>query len=101
MVKYLQDHGAAFRYGVTVNNVEFELTAGKKAARAIVGVDENGADFRIQLTDNDMVYITNGSMTESSNYDSDTTPAVGHAAYLRNTSLRLARERVCSGVPPK
>lgn len=76
MVKYLTDHGAKFHYGVTVNNVEFDITADKKAARAIVGVDENGKDFRIELTDNDMVYITNGSMTESSNYGSDTTPAV-------------------------
>ena len=76
MVKYLTDNGAKFRYGVTVNNVEFEITADKKAARAIVGIDENGNELKIQLTDDDMVYITNGSMTESSGYGSDNEKAI-------------------------
>ncbi len=30
MVKYLEDHGAKFEYGITVDNVEFEIADNKK-----------------------------------------------------------------------
>ena len=70
MINYLKEHGANFRYGVTVTNVEFEITDTKKAARKIVAHDKAGNDISIDLTDNDLCFITNGSMTESSCYGS-------------------------------
>ncbi len=76
MVKYLEDHGAKFEYGVTVNNVEFEITEDKKTARKIIAVDKGGKDISIDLNENDFVFITNGSMTEGSGYGDDNTPAV-------------------------
>ncbi|MGM9917900.1 MAG: oleate hydratase, partial [Lactimicrobium massiliense] len=70
MINYLKAAGCNFRYGVTVTNVEFEITDTKKAARKIVAHDKDGNDCSIDLTDNDLCFITNGSMTESSSYGS-------------------------------
>ena len=75
MVKYLEDHGAKFEYGVTVDNVEFSISDDKKVAKKIVARDKTGKDISIDLTENDLVFITNGSMTESSGYGDDNTPA--------------------------
>ena len=35
MVKYLEEHGVAFHYGVSVTNVLFDISAGKKQAKRI------------------------------------------------------------------
>lgn len=75
MVKYLQDHGAKFEYGITVDNVEFEITEDKKVAKKIVAKDRTGKDISIDLTENDLVFITNGSMTEGSGYGDDNSKA--------------------------
>lgn len=75
MVKYLEEHGAKFQYGVTVDNVEFEITNDKKVAKKIVAKDKQGKDLSIDLSENDLVFITNGSMTEGSGYGDTHTPA--------------------------
>ena len=75
MVKYLEDHGAKFEYGITVDNVEFSIAEDKKVANKIVARDKDGKDVSINLTENDLVFITNGSMTEGSGYGDDNTPA--------------------------
>ncbi|WP_425448241.1 oleate hydratase [Dethiothermospora halolimnae] len=75
MVKYLKDHGAKFEYGVTVDNVEFSISDDKKVAKRIEATDKDGNDVSIDLTENDLVFITNGSMTEGSGYGDDNTPA--------------------------
>lgn len=75
MVKYLEDHGVKFEYGITVDNVEFSITEDKKVANKIVARDKDGKDVSIDLTENDLVFITNGSMTEGSGYGDDNTPA--------------------------
>ncbi len=75
MVKYLEDNGAKFQYGVTVDNVEFEIRPDKKIAKRIVAKNSKGEDISIDLTEKDLVFITNGSMTEGSGYGTDNTPA--------------------------
>ena len=75
MIKYLKDHGAKFEYGVTVENVQFSISDNKKVATKIEAVDTKGKDISIDLTENDLVFITNGSMTENSGYGDDDTPA--------------------------
>ncbi|QIK85543.1 oleate hydratase [Erysipelothrix sp. HDW6B] len=75
MVNYLKDHGAQFRYGVNVENVEFDLSDARKVAKKIVAYDKSGNDISIDLTEDDFLFITNGSMTEGSGYGDDDTPA--------------------------
>ena len=75
MVKYLEDHGAKFEYGVTVENVLFDINEQHKVAKKIVASNTTGQDVSIDLTENDLVFITNGSITEASGYGNDDTPA--------------------------
>ncbi|MEO1783027.1 oleate hydratase [Enterococcus diestrammenae] len=75
MVKYLQDHGVKFEYGVTVENVVFDLAENKKVATQIVAKAKDGKDISIPLKETDLVFITNGSITEGSGYGDDQTPA--------------------------
>lgn len=75
MVKYLEEHGAKFEYGVTVDNVIFDINDQHKVAKKIVASDASGKDASINLTEDDLVFITNGSITEASGYGDDQTPA--------------------------
>lgn len=74
LVKYLEGHGVQFRYGVTVTNVEFAVSEEKKVAKRLCCI-ENGQREIIELTENDLVFITNGSNTESSTLGDNNTPA--------------------------
>lgn len=75
LVRYLEEHGAQFRYGITVTNVEFALSSSAKIAKKIVAHDVHRQDVSIDLSEDDLLFITNGSMTESSSYGSDERPA--------------------------
>lgn len=75
IVKWLVEKGAKFEYGITVKDVDFDITADKKVAKKLVMESSKGEDKSIDLTENDLVFITNGSMTESSSYGDDETAA--------------------------
>ena len=74
MVHYLQEHGVDFQYNTKVVNVEFDIRNGRKAARCIV-LQREGREDAIDLTDNDLVFITNGGCVENSAYGSQNEPA--------------------------
>ncbi len=71
MVKYLEEHGVQFHYGVSVTNVLFRIQDGKKLAEAIQ-VEREGKAEQIDLTENDLVFYTNGSNVENATYGSQT-----------------------------
>ena len=74
MVKYLEKHKVDFQYGTQVTNVLFDIAAGKKTAREIL-CQREGREMRIQLTADDLVFVTNGSCTENSTLgDNDHAP---------------------------
>ncbi|SEN46158.1 oleate hydratase [Peptostreptococcus russellii] len=75
MINYLKEHGAKIEYGVTVDNVEFDISDKKKVAKKIHGYYKDGKELSIDLTEDDLVFITNGSITEGSGYGDDNTPA--------------------------
>ena len=74
MVHYLQEHGVDFQYNTKVVNVEFDIRNGRKAARRIV-LQREGREDAIDLTDNDLVFITNGGCVENPAYGSQNEPA--------------------------
>lgn len=74
LVSYLQEHNVSFEYGVTVTNVLFQIERDRKVAHEIV-CNKNGQVYTIPLTENDLVFITNGSNTESSSLGDNNTPA--------------------------
>ena len=67
LVKYLSDHGVKIEYGIDVKNVIIETVGDKKVASQIIYVKDN-EEKSIPLTENDLVFITNGCCTDSSCY---------------------------------
>ena len=74
MLKYLESHGVDFRFGTKVINVEFDITSEKKVAKKI-DIIKDGVPASIDLTENDLVFITNGGCVENSSMGSQDTPA--------------------------
>ncbi len=74
LLAYLQDHDVDFRYGTTVRDIRVEEVDGTRTAtRLLVTVD--GEDQDIDLSEDDLVFVTNGSITESTTYGDHHTPA--------------------------
>lgn len=69
LLAYLKDHGVDFQYDTQVQNVIVDTTNGEKHAKKILLTHEGEAQT-IKLTDDDLVFVTNGSITESSTYGS-------------------------------
>ncbi len=65
MVKYLETFGVDFRYDTKVTNVIFDISSDKKVAKKLEYINDGKAKA-IDLTENDLVFITNGSCTENS-----------------------------------
>ncbi|MBL1225424.1 oleate hydratase [Enterococcus sp. BWR-S5] len=74
LVSYLEDHGVHFQYDTVVKNVLTDSTAGKIVARTLV-LEVGGQEQQVDLTENDLVFITNGSITESTTYGDNDHPA--------------------------
>ena len=74
MIKYLEGFGVEFHYGVKVTNVEFSIADGKKQATRI-DVIADRTENHIDLTENDLVFITNGGCVENSTLGSQDKPA--------------------------
>lgn len=71
LVKYLENHGVEIRYGMDVKNVVIESVSGQKIARQILYC-KDGKMQTIDLTENDLVFITNGCCTDTSCYGDQT-----------------------------
>ncbi len=74
MVKYLENAGEAFHYNTKVVNVEFDVTSNRKQATRIELETEGETRF-VDLTEDDLVFITNGGCVENSAMGSQDTPA--------------------------
>lgn len=74
MIEYLKKFNVQFHYSTQVVNVEFEILNGKKAAKRILCLHE-GKEESIELSDDDMVYITNGGCVENSTLGDQNHPA--------------------------
>ena len=82
MVKYLEAHNVKFHFGVKVDNVIFDCSNPSKKLAKQIEVTEDGKKNYIDLTEDDLVFITNGGCVENSAMGSQDTPA----AY--NTELK-------------
>ena len=70
MVEYLEKRGVDFVYNTRVTNVLFEKRGAKKVAAQLV-LEQNGQAKTLPLTENDLVFVTNGSCTENSSLGDD------------------------------
>ena len=74
MIQYLESHGVQFHYNTKVVNVEFDIHDKKKLAKRLE-ILRNGEADSIDLTENDLVFITNGGCVENSTLGSQNAPA--------------------------
>ena len=74
MIKYLESFGVQFHFGVKVVNVQFDCRPERKLATRI-DVIRDGQEESIDLTENDLVFITNGGCVENSTMGSQNKPA--------------------------
>ena len=77
MIKYLESFGVQFHFGVKVVNVQFDCKPERKLATRI-DVIRDGQEESIDLTENDLVFITNGGCVENSTMGSQNKPAEFH-----------------------
>ena len=82
MVKYLEAHNVKFHFGVKVDNVIFDCSNPSKKLAKQIEVTEDGKKNFIDLTEDDLVFITNGGCVENSAMGSQYSPS----AY--NTELK-------------
>ncbi len=71
LVKYLEAHGVRIEYGMDVKNVIIKNVGDKKFAEKIVYL-KDGKEEEIGLTEDDLVFITNGCCTDTSCYGDQT-----------------------------
>ena len=74
LVKYLEDHGVTFEYNTVVKDIKVEKQGKDLVAKhLILGV--NGEPVVRELTEDDLVFVTNGSITASTTYGNNDTSA--------------------------
>lgn len=102
LVSYLEEHGVHFQYDTVVKNVLTDSTGGKIVARTLV-LEVGGQEKQVDLTENDLVFITNGSITESTTYGDNDHPAPVNHELGGSWSLwkNMAAQNPAFGKPEK
>lgn len=74
LLAYLNEHNVTVHYGASVTDIQVEHAGDQKIAKELTYVDDDGT-HTLNLTSNDLVFVTNGSITESSTQGNQNTPA--------------------------
>ena len=75
MLTYLESFGVQFHFGVKVVNVRFDCSKPDHKLATRIDVIRDGQEESIGLTENDLVFITNGGCVENSTMGSQNKPA--------------------------
>ncbi len=73
--RYLEERGVHFDMHMQVTDIDFELASDAKRATVLLVTDRAGKRSEIVLGSDDYVFVTNGSLTESTDNGSWNTPA--------------------------
>ena len=74
LVVWLEGQGVTFRYNTQVDDILVTSASGAKVATEI-RLSSDGSQQTIAVGERDLVFVTNGSITESSTYGDNDTPA--------------------------
>lgn len=74
LLAYLEEQGVDIQYECTVSNIDVRIVGEEKVAQKLV-LEKAGAIEEIPLSEDDLVFVTNGSITESSTQGDHYTPA--------------------------
>lgn len=96
----LEQKGVKFEYNTTVTDLDFDFTDNKKTVTAI-HLNRMGSDEIVKTTANDLVFFTNGSMTENSTLgDMDTAPVLNRSeGAVWNLWKKVAAKDTAFGKP--
>ena len=76
MCKYITDHGGKVLFDTCVTDIQCDCTPEKKVAKKLV-YTQSGVEHVVDLTENDLVIVTNGAQGDGSAYgDNDHAPVV-------------------------
>ena len=67
LVAWLEEHGVTVQYDTRVTDVRFGITAQRKVARRIEWI-RDGEPGGLDLTESNLVFVTNGSLVENSDW---------------------------------
>lgn len=70
LISYLKDNNVRFHYETRVKNVLFHFLPDKKIAHQLI-LERDGTEEYCELTERDLVFVTNGSCTEKSTLGSN------------------------------
>lgn len=102
--KYLADHGVNFVANTTVTDMDMRTDGNKKTVTALV-LESNGAESKHSVAEKDIIYFTNGSMTQNSSQGSMTeTPKMNRDTEHRGCFTlweKLAKKAPGFGHPEK
>lgn len=73
LTKYLENHGVKIEYGINVKNIIISTQGNAKVAKEIIYIKDEKEE-KINLTADDLVFITNGCCTDTSCYGDQNTP---------------------------
>ncbi|OCN01445.1 oleate hydratase [Clostridium sp. W14A] len=91
MIEYLKSYHVQFHYLTKVVNVEFDIRKDRKIAKHIL-VERDGKEEHIDLTENDLVFLTNGGCVENSSLGDQNHPAPFHAEIKKGGGWDLWRK---------
>lgn len=75
LYKWLLDHGVTFHFDTTVTDVDFDLSDPEKKKATRIHWVKEGVEGGVDLGENDLVFMTIGSLTENSDEGDQHTPA--------------------------
>lgn len=91
LLTWLLDKGVTVQNGTRVTNVEFDIAAARKVAKRITWV-RDGEAGGLDVTENDLVMVTNGSLVENSSWGDHSTPAKFNTELKKGNSWQLWRD---------
>ena len=71
MLKYLTDHGVKIEYDTTVTDIKVDCSPDRKVAKKII-YTQGGEEKTIDLTEDDLVFVTNGCQGDNTAYGDQT-----------------------------
>jgi oleate hydratase len=74
LVTWLLSHGVTIQHNTKVMNVEFDISAERKCAKRIEWI-KDGIVGGVDITEKELVFVTNGSLVENSDWGDHKTPA--------------------------
>lgn len=102
LLTYLKDQGVDFQYDTKVENILITTKNNEKLVERLV-LTVKGKEKVVNVSENDLIFVTNGSITESSTYGNNHTPApVSHElGGSWNLWKKLAEQDPAFGHPEK